>query len=174
MPTAPSTGNYYLGKGVLKFNRLDSDGLPEGLRDLGNAPNFSIQPVVETLDHFSSREGIKTKDLSIDTMVGATVKFTLDEYDKDNLALALLGTLAGNVIHGLVSRNLTGELRFFGSNEVGPNYNAVIWKVKIKPTSEVGFITEEWGKVEFEGEILADMAAHPNSPFFDLEELTAS
>ncbi len=174
MPTAPSTGNYYLGKGILKFNRLDADGLPEGLRDLGNAPNFTITPVLETLDHFSSRTGIKTKDLSVDTMVGATVKFTLEEYDKDNLALALLATVDGNVIHGLTRPNLSGELRFLGTNQIGPNYNAICWKVKIKPTSEVPLITEEWGKIDFEGEILSVVADHPDSPFFDLEELVGS
>jgi hypothetical protein len=174
MPTAPSTSNYYLGKGIVKFDRFDDAGLPTGLRDMGNAPAFTILPVLETLDHFSSREGIKTKDLSVDTMIGATVKFTLDEYDKENLALALLGELSGNIIHGLTKRNVTGELRFFGGNDIGPNYNATIWKVKIKPVSEVGFITEEWGKVDFEGEVLSVVADHPTSPFFDLQDVTGS
>jgi hypothetical protein len=174
MPTAPSTGNYYLGKGILSYDRFDADGLPTGLRDLGNAPNFTIQPTLETLDHFSSREGIKTKDLSVVTMVGATVKFKLEEYDKANLALAFLGEVSGSIIHALTQTQLEGELRFAGGNDIGPNFNAICWRVRLKPTSEVPFITDEWGGIEFEGEILSDVANHPTSPFFDLEEIVAS
>lgn len=173
MPTAPSTQNYYLGKGVVKFDRLVG-GLPSGLRDMGNAPAFSIMPVVETLVHTSSREGVKEEDLEVITMVGATVKFTLDEYDIENLAIAFLGTVSGDLIHALTDTVLIGELRFLGSNVVGPNYNAICWKVKLKATSEVGFITEDWGKIEFEGKILSDRVNHPNSPFFDIETLVAS
>jgi len=174
MPTAPSTGNYYLGKGVLKFNKLDADGLPTGLRDLGNAPNFTIQPVVETLDHFSSRAGTKEKDMQVVTLVGATVKFTLDEYDPENVALAMLGELSGGTIHGLTLPQVEGELQFLGANDIGPNYSATIWRVRLKPTSELGFITEDWGKIDFEGEVLASAVAHPTSPFFDLVEASAS
>ena len=174
MPTAPSTGNYYLGKGILKFDRLDSDGLPTGLQDLGNAPNFTIQPIIETLPHYSSRTGIKEKDLEVVTLVGATVKFTLDEYAAYNLAMAMLGEVSGNTVKGLTMPQIEGRLQFYGANDVGPNYNAEIHRVRLKPTSEVGFITEDWGKVDFEGEILSDVTAHPDSPFFNIEELVAS
>jgi hypothetical protein len=174
MPTAPSTGNYYLGKGILKFDKLDVDGLPTGLRDMGNAPNFTIQPVVETLDHFSSRAGIKEKDLQVVTLVGATVKFTLDEYDPENLAIGMLGDVSGNTVRGLTMPQIEGELQFLGANDVGPNYHASIWRVRLKPTSELGFITEDWGKIDFEGEVLADVAGHASSPFFDIVEYIAS
>jgi hypothetical protein len=174
MPTAPSTGNYYLGKGVLKFDRFDALGLPTGLRDMGNAPNFTIQPVVETLPHYSSRGGIREKDLEVVTLVGATVKFTLDEYDRQNLAAAVLGDVSGMVVRGLTMPQIEGQLQFFGSNDVGPNYNATIHRVRLKPTSEIPFITDDWGKVEFEGEVLSDVAGNPTSPFFNIEELVTS
>jgi hypothetical protein len=174
MPEAPSTLNYYLGKGILMFDRFDADGLPTGLYDLGNAPAFSIQPVIEKLAHYSSRGGVREKDLEVVIQVGATVKFTLDEMSAKNLAMAMLGDVSGNTVHGLTSPQLQGELQFLGTNDVGPNYNATIWKVSLKPTSELGFISDDWAKVEFEGEALADATNHPTSPYFDLTDVTGS
>jgi hypothetical protein len=174
MPEAPSTLNYYLGKGILKFDRFDADGLPTGLFDLGNAPAFSILPVVEKLAHYSSRGGVREKDLEVVTLVGATVKFTLDEMSAKNLAMAMLGEVSGATVRGLTTPQLQGEIQFFGTNDVGPNYNAAVWKVSLKPTSELGFISDDWAKVEFEGEALSDAANHPASPYFDITDVTGS
>lgn len=174
MPTAPSTQNYYLGKGIIKFDRKDSDGLPTGLRDMGNAPAFSIQPTVETLVHNSSREGIKVEDLEVVVQVGATIKFTLDEYDIENVALAMLGEYTGGAVHGLTLPQVEGQLEFYGTNQVGPNFRASVWRVQLKPTSELPFIGDNWGQIEFEGKVLADVAGHASSPFYDITPYVAS
>jgi len=174
MATAPSTTNYVLGKGILKFDRFDSDGLPTGLRDLGNAPNFTIQPTVETLEHFSSREGIKKKDKTVIVSAGLTVKFTLDEYDRKNLALAMMASEAADVLTLLASTTLEGELEFTGANEVGPKFLVRLWKVSLKPTSEIPFITDDWGKIEFEGEVMSDLTGHPTSPYGTITEIGES
>jgi hypothetical protein len=171
---APSTSNYALGKGILKFDRFDGSGLPTGLRDLGNAPNFTIQPVVETLEHFSSREGIKKKDKTVIVSAGLTVKFTLDEYDRKNLALAMMATEAADVLTLLASTTLEGELEFTGTNEVGPKFLVRLWKVSLKPTAEIAFIGDDWGKVEFEGEVLSDVTGHPTQPYGTITEIGES
>lgn len=174
MPTAPSTGNYMLGKGVLKFDRFDSDGLPTGIRDLGNCPNFSLTPTVETLDHFSSREGLKKKDLSVTLSAGLTAKFTLEEYDKQNLAMALLGEVSGHVVNLMRVSQVRGTLYFYGDPGAGPAFNATLWNVSLKPTSEVGLITDDWGKIDFEGEVGEDATGHPSQPTGILEEVFES
>ena len=92
MTIAPNTDNYTLGKGVLYFGRFDANGVSEGWQDLGNCPAFSVQPTIETLDHFSSREGLKEKDKTVNISVANTARFTLDEYSAENLALAILST----------------------------------------------------------------------------------
>ena len=92
MGLAPSTDNYQLGKGILYFDRFDANSAKQGWSDLGNAPAFSIQPTIETLDHFSSREGLREKDKTVNISVANTARFTLDEYSAENLALAILGT----------------------------------------------------------------------------------
>jgi hypothetical protein len=89
--TSPDVSNYLLGKCVVYFDRFNSAGAQTGEMDLGNTPNFSITPNVESIDHFSSREGLKKKDKSVDTGLGYTAKFAADEFSRDNLNLFLLG-----------------------------------------------------------------------------------
>jgi len=166
----PSTDNYTIGKGILSFDRWDVDGLPTGMRDLGNAPNFTLTLEVEQLDHYSSREQIKKKDLTVTLSAGVKVKFTLDEYDRENVAIALFGTVAGPVINLLDSTTLRGHLMFVGNPAVGARYTVNLWRVSLKPTSEISFITEEWGKIEFEGTAESDIANHPTQEYGTVEQ----
>jgi hypothetical protein len=162
---AHDTGLYSIGKGILQFDRLDADGLPTGLRDLGNAPNFSLTPTADTLEHFSSREGVDTLDWERDVKRKINGKFTLDEYDRENLRIALMGEADTYSIHLLTASNIQGMLDFVGSNEVGPKYHVELWSVKLKPVSEVNFISGEIGTVDFEFTVQDDAANHPDSPY---------
>lgn len=90
MPTAPDTDNYTLGKGVVFFDQL-VDSVYQGERDLGNAPSFTFNIALETLEHFSSRGGLKAKDKEVISQVTPGVAFSLDEVNKENLALLTLG-----------------------------------------------------------------------------------
>ena len=89
---APNVENYTLGKGVPYFARQISPGVFDAERDLGNAPTFTINVDIETLEHFSSRSGINRKDLEIISQISPNVSFTLDEINADNLELIFLGT----------------------------------------------------------------------------------
>jgi hypothetical protein len=88
---APNVLNYMIGKGTFYFDRFDADGNSTGELHLGNGPSFAETPTMENLDHFSSMEGLKMKDLSVITQAGITLKFTLDEINVENLNLAFLG-----------------------------------------------------------------------------------
>ena len=83
--------NYMIGKGKVYFDRHDANGVSSGELHLGNDPVFAETPTVEVLDHFSSMEGIKKKDLSVNLSVGITLKFTLDEININNLDIAFQG-----------------------------------------------------------------------------------
>jgi hypothetical protein len=92
MPAAtdlsPNVGNYYLGKGIVYW-------LGQGetaWRDLGNCTIFEFTPSVTKLDHFSSRSGVRQKDLSVVTEQIATVHVTMEEFSAANMALAMMGT----------------------------------------------------------------------------------
>lgn len=89
----PITGDYNLGRGKIYAADLVS-GLPgdAGWRDLGNAPEFNINVEVETLEHQSSREGLKVTDKEVVISQKINVSFQLDEINFQNLALFFSGT----------------------------------------------------------------------------------
>ncbi len=84
---SPNVDNYYVGKGIVSFKK---DG-ETTFRDVGNVPEFEFSPTLETLDHFSSRTGVKTKDKSIITSKTATIRMVMDELTAQNLSLFFLG-----------------------------------------------------------------------------------
>ena len=92
MAISPSSDNYALGKGVISFNRK-VDGVYQGYRDLGNAPNFTTTLDITPLNHFNFRSGIKAKDKIIVQEVTPSLAFTLDEVTDENFALSLMGEL---------------------------------------------------------------------------------
>lgn len=111
MADTPNTDNYTLGKGVVFFNQLVS-GAYTGERDLGNAPAFTFSIALEKLEHFSSRGGLKAKDKEIISQITPAVAFTLDEVNKENMALLTLGDITsvtqalGSVAAEVVTANL--------------------------------------------------------------------
>jgi len=254
----PDTDNYILGKGKVYFDRLDSDGNRTGEIDLGNTPAFTLTPSIESLDHYESMSGIREKDKSVDTSIGFTGTFTLDEYARENLKLALMndggeasytqvtghqtnepitarlgkwvplskrnvhavnvtdstGTVTyvadtdyavdasigriraipgGSIsdaqallvdynydateypkVSALSDSTIEGYVRFVGAPAVGPTYELEIWRVKIKPSGDIPWITEEWGQIPFEMEVLKDAENHPSEPWFILIDKTTN
>lgn len=77
----PNVANYYIGKGIVSWNGAD----------LGNVSKFEFTPQVKLLDHYSSRLGIKVKDLSVVQEKSAKLLITMDEWTTANLQLVLMG-----------------------------------------------------------------------------------
>lgn len=168
---APSTENYQLGSGVISFDKFDSDGLPTGMRDLGNAVLMTIEVAVEKKDHFTRRTALRSRDKTVVLSASAMVKFTLDEYDRNNVALALFGTLSGNVISIMKETEILGQIRFVGDPTAGPRWSVDLWRVNLKPTKPVDFLSEDWGTLEFEGTIEDDTDNHPSTPYGTVQEI---
>jgi hypothetical protein len=172
---AHDTDLYIVGKGILWFDRFDSNGLPTGLRDVGNAPGLMLTPSVTDLKHYSSRGGIKKVDKVVNIEIGMGVKFTLDEWDIKNLALAVLGTLSDDEteLYILGENQIRGELRLFGNPATGPKYNLYLWDVLLKSNTDLGFIQDaEWGEIEFEGDLQEDLDNHPDNPYGIIQIVT--
>ena len=158
MPASPDVQNYHIGKGIVSFQEEGGSTFT----DLGNAPSFVYSPTVEKKEHFSSREGIKTKDFTAITQVGATVKFTLDEITATNLAFFALGevdtTVPGAItINGLSKTEFTGELKVEGSNDIGQKVDFTA-TVSFVPSGDFSFITDEddFSVIEIEAEVQKD------------------
>lgn len=92
----PNTQDYNLGRGVLYFASLDSNGFPTAFRDLGNAPEFNITVSSEDLEHRSSREGKRKIDKTVVLSTDIEGSFQLDELNHENIAAVLSGEKASH------------------------------------------------------------------------------
>lgn len=108
MPITSDLGgkNYTLGRGRLFFSRftpaqvaagISASTQGEGERFFGNVPEISITSAEESLDHFSSTGGIRTKDDSVTLQLDRTGAFTTDNISTANLALMFLSDGEGTV-----------------------------------------------------------------------------
>jgi len=157
-----------LGKGIVSFDRFDADGLPTGLRDLGNVPSMALTPTEEVIEHYTARENIKRLDDIIPVSQKIIGKFTLEEFDRENLRIALFGEVGSYSIHGMTAAVVEGQLELWPTNDQGPKYHFQAWKVRLRPTGDVGLIDDTaLGTMAFEFTCLNDAANHPESPYFD-------
>jgi hypothetical protein len=155
MPTSPNVLNYFIGKGTVSFT-------PTGgaARDLGNAPSFSLGPTIETLEHFSSRSGIRSKDRTVTLSRGGVINMILDEITLENLQLALFGgaiddgTVGDREFSLLGASEITGSITLTGTNDVGNQFTVIVDSVTFTPTGEFDFISDEFGQIELTGEVL--------------------
>jgi len=124
----PSTEDYNLGRGIVYFAPLSAvagAGLnfPLGYRDLGNAPEFSISLETETLEHQSSRTGLKVTDKEVVISQKVSLALTLDEINFQNLAILLSGSADPNTVNAAVA-GATPEIAFWiGSVVTGEWYD---------------------------------------------------
>lgn len=86
--------NYIFGRGVCYFAKFDANGVPMGERDLGNVPGFTLTVTSEKKEHFSSRSGLRKKDLSVTISVAFDAKLTIEDMSAENLALFCAGSVA--------------------------------------------------------------------------------
>lgn len=88
-----ATKNYTLGRGKVYVSRFNEQGVADGAyRYIGNTPEFSLNIESESLDHFSSDEGIREKDDSVQLEVTRTGSLTTDNIDPNNVAMFFFGT----------------------------------------------------------------------------------
>jgi hypothetical protein len=87
---SPLTSQYYVGKGIVSI-QLSQPTVDAAYRDLGNCPVFEFTPNLTLLTHYSSRLGIRSKDLEVIHEKQASVNMRLDEWTYQNLMLAFMG-----------------------------------------------------------------------------------
>jgi len=88
----PDSGNIYLGAGEVWFNRFGANGSPTQWRHLGNVSRLEPTQSVETLEKRSAMSGARGLLKRVVTSTTSEVALTLDEFDPENVALALLGS----------------------------------------------------------------------------------
>lgn len=176
--TAPNVGNYMIGKGILSIAKW-TGGSVGSYVDVGNCPKFEFEMTEQTVEHFSSRAGLKTQDQETVIESGYTVNFTLDEVSVENLRMFLKATLSGSrILYGNQNVNQQYAIKFTADNPVGPNCNYEFWKMKLTPSGAFSLISDEYTSMSFSGKGLSDVAGHATSPFltatFDSTTTTTS
>ncbi len=121
--------NYTLGRGKIWFGKFaDGTQTPIGERYLGNTPECSFTIEAETLDHYSSDEGIKEKDESVALSTTRTGSFSTDNIDPANLAYFFFGeddTLS------VTGATITDEV-------IGPVIEGYSYQLGVSPTVPQG------------------------------------
>lgn len=153
---SPSPQNYTVGKGFIIFR-------PAGEEDffhLGNVPNFVFTPAVEKLDHYSSMSGTKVKDAIIVLQKTGTVKITMEEITKRNLGIMLMGNVddtdPNNIVIDVFAQSaITGELRFYATNEVGPRWRLFLNQVQFTPNGDFSPISDNLMTLVVQGDVYA-------------------
>jgi hypothetical protein len=170
----PDVGNLFVGKGVVMF-KAAADAF---YRYVGNVPQFEFSPSLDTLDHFSSMAGVKSKDQTIVLQKGGTVRLVMEELIASNLAMFLLGTpnltdpTAPTI--DIFGQNLySGAIKFIGTNEVGPRWTFDFNKVDFVPSGSFNPISDEWGNLEVTGNLATAGGSFGTASRRDLKILTA-
>lgn len=176
MPTptmhSPNVGNLQVGKGIVSFKKTGDSTF----RDVGNVTSFILTPDMTTLEHFSSRAGVKKKDLTIILEKKGTVKMVMEEFTAQNLAIMILGSfdeaaIGGPEVNVFDTTQVTGELKFVGTNDVGPQMTVDLYNVSFTPSGDLQMISDEWNNMEVTADMLVADGG-PNDGKFGLVKFT--
>jgi hypothetical protein len=160
--TSPNVMNYYVGKGVVsvKFLNTEFESGDADYVDIGNVTSLEFTPKVTKLDHWSSRTGTRKKDRVVATGFEAELKMVAEEWTARNLQMILLAdlTTSGQVVTlDILARPLRAcQVKFVGTNDVGPKWNLEFLNVVMTPSAALNPISDEWGKIELTADCLAD------------------
>lgn len=64
--------------------------------------------------------------------------------------------MAATTLNIGLQTQVIGELIFTGTNDIGPKLTITLPKVQFGPSGALGFIQDDWGQIELEGDVLAD------------------
>lgn len=157
MATAPSIYNYAISRGTFSFT-------PDGgsAQILGNVRNCTYTPDITKKDHFSTQVGIRVKDLSVVSQLGASMRMVLDEVNNFNFGLYLLGDgdTTGS-IGALTVPQLTGVLTMTGTNTIGPQISFT-GRVTLLPAGDMTLVadSDDWAGIPVSAEVLQDAGAY--------------
>jgi hypothetical protein len=155
---AASPDNYQISKGMFYIADVVA---PASIgtavwTEVGNVSSATFSTELETLDHFSSMAGTRSKDKTVIVEKAATLVITTDEISPENMRLKILGDAYTAGVSKIFATNaITKMVKFTNTNEVGPQYEWIFYKVDFVPSGEFQFISDEWNTIELTGNVLA-------------------
>ena len=100
-------GRVYLGK-------RDVDGNPIEVRSPGNVADLKLSLKTEVLEHYESQSGQRSLDHRMIKSKSATINLSIEEFTKENLALALYGTHVATASGTVTNEPLGGATPIVG------------------------------------------------------------
>lgn len=111
----PTANDIVMGRGDVIAYPLDANDLPTGGGiHLGNCPDFSVGVSTEKAEHFSSMDGLKTRDLLVVLSEQVKLSFVAEEVNEFNVQQFLKGTI-GTITNPAVA----------GFSEINKAYSSV-------------------------------------------------
>lgn len=163
--TSPNIGNYVVGRGYGMVKLIPPSLNPDpAYLDAGNITEFTFQVKPTRLDHFSSRIGVRKKDMTVVTELAATLTMTLEEFTARNLAMSVLGipteSPPGTHIVSILSQPLIyAAFKFVSTNVVGPQWTYEFTNCLFTPSKAINLLptgSGAWGAMDFEVDVLYD------------------
>jgi len=166
-----STDNYTIGKGILSVGNVAAS---PSFFEMGNCPSVSLELTEERLEHFSSRGGLKNRDLYPLIQVKYSLTIDCDEITVDNLLKFVKGTQIGDQI--LAFQDLAKEysVKFEEDNPIGPSRTWIFHRGILSSNGALQAIGDDWKKISFKFEGLTEETYHASSPYFTVEWITTT
>lgn len=89
----PYSNNYIFGRGRAFIGLKNANGVSEGLRAVGNAPDYKITVKANLFQHDSSESGLSENDFTYPTKINRDSTLTIENITDQSLALAIAGEL---------------------------------------------------------------------------------
>ena len=179
--TEPHSTSLYspAGRGILwiaEWNGTTPPTDPDDYTEIGNCPSLEVEPTQERRPHYSSRSGLRMKDLNPVVEAGYNINFDCDEMAASNISKFFLGTFTAStgVIAGMTRADQEYALKFVSDNPIGPNQTYYFHRVTLGPSGPLQLIGDEYLMMSFSGEGLADIANNPSSPYFNVKYMTTT
>jgi hypothetical protein len=162
---SPNVGNYVVGRGYGMIKLIPPSLNPDAAYvDAGNITEFTFQVKPTRLDHFSSRVGVRKKDMVVVTELAATLTMTLEEWTARNLAFAVLGISAESppgthTVAILAQPLIYAAFKFTSTNVVGPQWTYEFPVCLFTPSKAMSLLpagSGAWGAMDFECDVLYD------------------
>jgi hypothetical protein len=156
---SPNIGNYVVGRGIAYVKLIPpTSPVDASYVDAGNVTEFTFQVKPTRLEHFSSRVGVRKKDLVVVTEVAATLTVILEEFTARNLGMAILGNRT-SPIHILSEPLIYAAFKFVSTNIVGPQWTYEFPTCLLTPSKAISLLptgSGTWGAMDFECDVLFD------------------
>ena len=162
---SPNVGNYVVGRGYGMVKLIPPSLNPDATyQDAGNITEFTFQVKPTRLDHYSSRVGVRKKDMVVVTELAATLTMILEEFTARNLAMAVLGIPSESppgthTVSILQQPLIYASFQFVSTNVVGPQWTYTFPGCLFTPSKAISLLPSgsgAWGAMDFEVDVLYD------------------